>query len=356
MAGRGRARGGRRGLVVGRVAGIEIRVHPTFWILVALAAVGGFGPPVRALAWLGLLFASVTLHELAHSLVARRRGIPVEGIVLLPIGGVSEMARLPDRPRDELAVAVAGPAASVGVAAVLLALASASGAGAFPPGLVAGPLLRRLGWTNLLLAGFNLLPAFPLDGGRVLRALLAGRMGLEAATRAAAAVGRRIAVALGVAGLLFEPWLVFIAVFVYVGARAEELGTLLHVRLGRLHVTDLAGEPPLVVDAATPADRLGWLRWWAPAPRVPVVAGGRYVGLLDARRLTAGGGGTAGDLADHDAAVLRPDEWLDEAVARLGPDTGPAVPVVDRDGELVGWVVLDDVADLLAAPAGGRRR
>lgn len=351
---RSRRAAGRRGLVVARVGGIDIRLHPTFWVLVALAALGGFGPPLRALVWLGLLFTSVTLHELAHSLVARRRAIPVAGIVLLPIGGVSEMARLPDRPRDELAVAAAGPAASVAIGAGLLVVAALTGAGALPPGLVAGPLLRRLGWTNLLLAGFNLLPAFPLDGGRVLRALLASRLGLEGATRVAATVGRRLAVALGVVGILYEPWLTFIAVFIYFGARAEELATLVHARLGRLHVADVAGDPPLVVDAATPARSLGWLRWWVPARRVPVVTDHHYVGILDAGRLPAGGGLTAGDLADREAPVLRPEEWLEDVLGSLGPADGSGVPVVDEAGELVGWVVPDDVTRLLEGP-GARR-
>lgn len=352
--GRDTTKGRRSGLVLGRVAGIEVRVHPTFWILVVLAAVGALGPPLPTLGWLGLLFASVTAHELAHSVAARRRGIPVAGIVLLPIGGVSEMARLPDRPRDELVVAAAGPAASVAIGTGLLALAAAVGIGAGPPGLVAGPLVRRLGWTNLLLAGFNLLPAFPLDGGRVLRALLARRLGLEAATRVAASVGRRLAVALGVVGILYEPWLVFIAVFIYFGARAEELATIVHARLGRLHVADVAGDPPFVVEAATPARSLGWLRWWSPTRRVPVVTDHRYVGILDAGRLPAGGGLTAGDLADREAPVLRAGEWLEDAVAHLGPEGGRGVPVVDEAGDLVGWVMLDDVVRLLEEPAARR--
>lgn len=353
--GRGTTAAGRRGSVVARVAGIEVRVHPTFWILVALAAVGAFGPPLPTLGWLGLLFASVTLHEFAHSVVARRRGIPVAGIVLLPIGGVSEMARLPDRPRDELAVAVAGPAASIAIGAGLLAVAAVSGVGAGPPALVAGPVVRRLGWTNLLLAGFNLLPAFPLDGGRVLRALLARRHGLEVATRVAATVGRRLAVALGVVGLLYETWLVFIAVFIYFGARAEELATMVHARIGRLHVADVAGDPPFVVDAATPARYLGWLRWWLPARRVPVVTDHRFVGVLDAGRLPVGAGLTAGDLADRGVPVLHPGEWLEDVIGRLGPEGGPGVPVVDEAGELVGWVTLDDVARLLEGPVAPRR-
>lgn len=348
--GRGRTPGRRRGLLVARVAGIDIRVHPTFWILVALAVAGGFGPPARTLVWLGLLFGSVTLHELAHSVVARRRGIEVAGITLLPIGGVSEMARLPDRPRDELAVAAAGPAASVAIGIGLLLVASAVGLGAFPPGLVEGPLVRRLGWTNLLLAGFNMLPAFPLDGGRVLRAVLAHRQGLEAATRTAVAVGRRMAIALGLVGLLFEPWLVFIAVFVYVGARAEEVATLVHARLGRLHVADVAVEPPFVVDASTPVSRLGWLRWWAPARRVPVVTDHHYVGIVEPRLVWSERDRTAGELADRDAPVLRPGQWLEEALSQLDPRSGPGVPVVDEAGELVGWLAVDDVARLLEEP------
>lgn len=350
------ARGRRGGLVVARIAGIDVRVHPTFWILVALAAAGGLGPPGPTLVWLGLLFASVTAHELAHSVVALRRNIPVAGIVLLPIGGVSEMQRLPDRPRDELAVAAAGPALSVVLGAGLLGLAMATGTGAWPFGVATGPILRRLAWTNLVLAGFNLLPAFPLDGGRVLRAWLAGRIGLEAATRRAAALGRRLAVVLGVVGVLWSPWLVFIAVFIYLGARAEELATLVHTRLGGLHVRDLTVRAPLAIDISTPADELARIRHAMTDRRVPVVSGRRYVGMVDLGHLPpAGTGLQVLDLTDTAAPALGMEEDLEKAFARLGPADGRIVPVVDARGELVGVVVADDVAHLLERPGSGGR-
>ena len=213
-------------LVVGRVGGIPIRLHPAFFVLVALAVAGGLGPPLEGLLWLVLLFASVVVHELSHSLVARAKGVVVKDIVLLPIGGVSEMERLPDRPRDELVVAVAGPAASLALAVVVGLVATAAGVDVFPPALTAGHVLRRLAWANVVLAGFNLLPAFPMDGGRVLRAALAQRIGLEAATRRAAAVGRRLAFLMAVFGFLFDPWLLLIAAFVWVSSRAEEWATV----------------------------------------------------------------------------------------------------------------------------------
>jgi Zn-dependent protease len=229
---------------IAQVAGIDIRIHPTFLVLVGLAMAGWFGEVGAGLLWLLVVFGSVLLHELAHSLVARRRGIPVRDILLLPIGGVSEMERLPDRPKDELAVSAAGPATSLLTAATAAAVAWSTGVEVLPVDLVQGPVVHRILWANVMLGGFNLLPAFPLDGGRVLRAVLARRQGLERATRTAAAVGRVLAIAMGIIGLVGNLWLLLIAVFTYIGGRAEEAATVLHLRLG----------PRTVADVMVPAD------------------------------------------------------------------------------------------------------
>lgn len=295
-----RERGGNR-LVIGRVGGIPIRLHPAFFVLVALAVAGALGPPLEGLLWLALLFGSVVVHELSHSLVARARGVVVKDIVLLPIGGVSEMERLPERPRDELAVAVAGPAASVALALAVGLVATVAGVDVLPPALTAGHLLRRLAWANVLLAGFNLLPAFPLDGGRVLRAALAQRIGLEAATRQAAAVGRRLAAAMAVLGLLFDAWLLLIAVFVWFGSRAEESATVVHVRLQGLRVADVM---------------------------VPVY----------------------GFDADVPLAVS-PDTPAEEVLRKMLESSASIAAVVDDAGKVLGLVVMDDLARLVNGPA-----
>ena len=216
------------GWTVGRVAGIDLRVHPTFLLLIGLVLLGLFGPPLGGLLWVGMVFGSIVLHELGHALVARRRGMVVRDIVLLPIGGASEIDDLPDRHDDELAVAAAGPMVSVGLALLLAWLLWVVTGSVGAPSLASGSVVERLLWTNVMLATFNLVPALPMDGGRILRALLARRVGFVTATRTASLVSRRIAVGMAVVGVLFMPWLLLIAYFVYVTGRAEEAAALRH--------------------------------------------------------------------------------------------------------------------------------
>jgi Zn-dependent protease len=236
-----------------RVADIEIRVHVTFFLLVPLFAWAGTqanGTGVLgALAWLVVIFGCVVLHELAHCFVARRRGINVHEIDLLPIGGVSKLEQLPERGRDEFAIAIAGPAVSGGIAAACALVAVAGGVPLTPVDWFGGPILPRLLWFNLLIGAFNLVPAFPLDGGRVFRSLLERTRTLEDATRIATRVGRRLAIAMGVIGILVSPLLVVIAVFVYVGASAEEAATMVHLRLEHRKVEDVMVRAPRALDA-----------------------------------------------------------------------------------------------------------
>jgi Zn-dependent protease len=213
---------------LGRFAGIDVFVHVTFLALLAWFAAlfwqrtGSLAGVATGLGFVLALFFCVLLHEYGHALTARRFGIATRHITLLPIGGVAVLAGVPRDPRREIAIALAGPAVNLAIAAaVWLALRGRE------IGLPDDGDVTRMGFmssllaANLALALFNLLPAFPMDGGRVLRAALALRMGRLAATRIAAAVGRALAVGLGVAGLLGNPLLVLIAVFVWIGAGAE---------------------------------------------------------------------------------------------------------------------------------------
>ncbi|HVC14649.1 MAG TPA: site-2 protease family protein [Acidimicrobiales bacterium] len=213
-------------LRIGRILGIPLQVHWSFLLLLGLvvaaewptgaAAIGG------GLAWVVALFACVIAHELAHCLLARRRGGTVLGILLLPIGGVSRMEHLPSSSGDEAAVAAAGPATSLLIGGMFLTVGAILGAAIWPPTLVAGSWWARLGWLNLLLGAFNLLPALPMDGGRVLRAALARRLPRLAATRVASSVARVLALGLLVAGIFYDFWLVLIGIFVLLGASREE--------------------------------------------------------------------------------------------------------------------------------------
>jgi Zn-dependent protease len=288
---------------VGSIAGFDVRIHATFVLLallVAGAAATAEGPgPGPALLWLVPLFASVLVHELAHSLVARRLGVEVTEIDLLPLGGISKMARTPDDPGVELRIALAGPLASVALAAACALGALLLGAEVWPPTLYAGHLLARLAWVNLVLGAFNLLPALPLDGGRVYEAALEQRIGRRRAMARAALVARDLAVLLVLVGLLASPLLLIVGAFVYVASKAEAEAADLHEKLSGMTVGDVMQVPP-----------------------VPL---------------------TLADLGTGDA-VLSPDDPL-ESSGLLDHD--PDVAVVVRRGEVVGIATAAAVDQLV---------
>lgn len=207
---------------LGRLAGIDVYVHVTFlallgWIgLSRLFAGEGMLGAVVGVTLMVMLFGIVVLHELGHALAARRYGIPTVDITLYPIGGVARLARMPSKPVQELVVALAGPAVNLALAALF-----ALGLVFAPPSPLLASLLYWLVGANVVLLAFNLLPAFPMDGGRVLRALLATRVGRLKATETAARVGRWMALLLGAAGLFYNPMLILIALFVWFSGTAE---------------------------------------------------------------------------------------------------------------------------------------
>jgi len=209
---------------VARIFGIDVRVHWTFLLLIAVVALTSTDRSefLMNLLWIVAVFGSVLPHELSHCFVARRRGAIVKDILLTPIGGMSEMQQIPRAPSDEAAIAVVGPLTSVALGLVLLGMGALAGARLWPPTLFAGSWFARLAWLNLLLGAFNLLPALPMDGGRVLRALLARNHDQKTATRMAGRVARVLAVVMAVVGVLYDYWLVIIAIFVWLGARSEE--------------------------------------------------------------------------------------------------------------------------------------
>lgn len=218
-------------LTLGKVAGISIMMHWTFLILLAFVIFSGVskGDSLMAIlvtiGYVLAIFSCVLLHELGHSLTAKRYGIGTRQIMLLPIGGVASLERIPDDPKQELFIAVAGPAVNVAIAAVLYVIVggmdgimeSAPVAQALNP----GNFLISLFFINLILVLFNAIPAFPMDGGRVLRALLAMHFSRSRATLVAARLGQIVAVGFAILGLLYNPFLLFIGIFVFLGAYYE---------------------------------------------------------------------------------------------------------------------------------------
>src|SRR5688500_13917046 len=219
---------------IGRVFGVDLFVHATFLLLLAWVAWwfyakrGLVGDAVSGIVFIVLLFSIVVLHELGHVLTARRYGIQTRDITLLPIGGVARLERMPSEPYQELLVALAGPAVNVVLAVILgAAVIGIHGPAALAPAAageifsVEGSMLAKLAWGNVSLAVFNMIPAFPMDGGRVLRAFLAMNMNYVRATNIAASIGQFLALLLGFAGLFNNPLLIFIALFVWMGAAQE---------------------------------------------------------------------------------------------------------------------------------------
>lgn len=347
---------------IASVAGIPIRVHATFLLLLLFvawthAAEGGPGIAQGVLFTL-LLFACVVAHELGHSLVGMRLGYRVRDITLLPIGGVASFERMPTDPRQELLIAIAGPLVNVALALVLWAALAASG-GLAPVdtvGVARGGILERLLMVNVMLAGFNLLPAFPMDGGRMLRAVLAQRMDYARATQIAARVGQAMALGFGLLGMLSNPFLLFIALFVYIGAEQEAAAATMRSLFEGLTVRAAMVTRFSVLRENEPVARALELLIESEQHDYPVVgADGSVVGMLSRTLLlNALGRGEeqrpVGDVvrAAHDATpplVLAPDTHLEDAVEHVRNAGLASVPVLDR-GNVVGLLTLENLAEL----------
>jgi Zn-dependent protease len=215
-------------LKVASISGIEVRIHLTFllflaWIWVSYYRVAGLAGAVQGVLFVLALFACVLLHEFGHAFAARGFGIATPDITLLPIGGVARLSRIPDEPWQEFVVAIAGPLVNVVIAGALIFVVHRS-AELQQLEYLENPrveLLSRLASVNVMLVLFNLIPAFPMDGGRILRALLAMTMPYARATQIAAWIGQGLAVVFGIYGLFGNPLLIFIAFFIFAGAQQE---------------------------------------------------------------------------------------------------------------------------------------
>jgi Zn-dependent protease len=221
---------------LGRIAGIDVYLHSTFLVLLLLALVWGDLPMVLS------VFGCVLLHEFGHALMAKRFGIGTEDITLYPIGGVARLHRMPRAPGAELLIALAGPAVNFAIVGALMLLGFL-GLDGLVAGTAVAALLAQLVLVNLILGLFNLIPAFPMDGGRVLRALLGGWMGRAQATTIAASIGRTLALLFGLFGILTllstgNPMPIALAAFIYFAASSEENQVLIEERRRRYPVQD----------------------------------------------------------------------------------------------------------------------
>jgi len=356
---------------IGTIAGTAVRIHITFvlflaWIWVASYLAGGPQAAWSGLLFMVLLFLRVLAHEFGHILTARAFGVATPDVTLLPIGGVARLERIPEEPRQEFLIAIAGPAVNVVIAICLVALAGAS----LDAGHLAAvestkvSMIDRLASVNLFLALFNMIPAFPMDGGRVLRALLSLKLGFVRATEVAATIGQWVAFGLGFIGLLYNPILIFIAIFVYLAAASEARLVSLQamsrgVPVGSAMMTQFATlAPDAHIDSAVET----LLR--TSQSEFPVVdATGRLVGLLGRdgtiRALKQlGPDARVSDAMVTDIPTIGHRHTLDEAFRFLQSKSAPAVGVLDANGKLVGLITPETIGEMLmvrdAMPKGFR--
>ncbi len=346
-----------------RIAGIDVYVHATFLILLAWIALtywlvaGTLSAVINGVAFILALFACVVLHELGHALTARRFGIKTRDITLLPIGGVAALERMPSDPRQEILVALAGPAVNVVIAALLwgwLWLAD----GWVPAErltVTGGPFLERLMVVNLFLALFNLLPAFPMDGGRVLRAWLAMRMDYNVATRTAASIGQGLAFGLGLLGLLYNPFLLFIALFVWIGAASEAAMTQVQAVLSGVKVGQAMQTRFETLSPSDSLERAVELTLTGSQKDFLVAEGDTVVGVLTHADLLKGlqrlgDHGRVGEVMEREFQTVQADEPLDKVLQRLQGCNCRLVPVM-RAGRLVGVVNLDNILEYVQMQA-----
>jgi Zn-dependent protease len=353
---------------IGRIAGIDVRVHATLLLVVAWAALQGqrlTGTPAGAVGgvlFVLALFLSIVLHELGHALTARRYGVPTQEITLLPIGGVARLASMPRDPRQELHVALAGPAVTLVIILGLYVALRLLGVSplASPEAVVTGrgSWLRLLMWTNVSLFLFNLLPAFPMDGGRVLRATLALRMDYTRATQVAARVGQAFALLFGVVGMLYNPLLVLIAFFVWMGAAAEagevqRRASLEGVLVERVMIRDVRTLAPRETLRVALEHVLAGFQ-----QDFPVVENGAVVGVLTRGRLLEGvaQAGTAapvGRVMETTFRTADPREPVERALARMQECRCHTLPVLSGD-RLEGVLTADNVGEFMMIDAALR--
>ncbi|MHB9008861.1 MAG: site-2 protease family protein [Limisphaerales bacterium] len=353
---------------LGRFLGIDVYVHFTFVLLLGFLGLAHWlasrdlGRAIEGVLFFLSLFLCVLLHEYGHALMARRYGIATVDITLLPIGGLARLERLPAEPIKEFWIAVAGPAVNV-IIALALAIGLTLGQQWQPLGTLSatdGHFAGRLLFVNVFLVLFNLIPAFPMDGGRVLRSLLAMKLGLPRATAIAATLGQGIAFLFGFLGLFWNPMLIVIAFFVWIGASQEAGAVQMRSALSGITV-----ERAMITDfkALTPTDSLARavdLVLSGSQPDFPVVEGRRVVGVLtrtDLLGALAKGSPTApvSSAMQRSFLAVDPREPVEEALQRGRAAVLPLMPVVEN-GLLIGLLTMENVSEFLLIQAAIHER
>lgn len=344
---------------VGRLLGIDVYLHFTFLLLLGFLAFAYWRASQRmeaVLAGVGFfvaLFGCVLLHELGHALMARRFGVKTRDITLLPIGGVARLEKMPEKPMQEFWVALAGPAVNVVIAAGLFGWLWFTRA--LVPveqlSVTGGSLLERLMVVNIFLVLFNLLPAFPMDGGRVLRALLATRLGRRRATAIAANVGQGMAILFGIIGFFHNPFLIFIAIFVFLGAQAEAGAVEMQSAMEGLRVRDAMMTRFRALSPADTLDKAVGELLAGSQQDFPVLENERPVGILRRNELVKAlsegrRNAPVAEVMCRECETVEEATPLKRAVESMHARQCATVPVVS-DGRLVGLLTLENISEMI---------
>ncbi|WP_371038443.1 site-2 protease family protein [Rhodosalinus sp. FB01] len=352
---------------IGRLFGSELRVHATFFLLLLWVgwvafSDGGWPAALENILFVAALFACVVAHEFGHALTARRYGIRTPDITLLPIGGLARLESMPEKPGQEILVALAGPAVNVAIWAILVVVLGAETDLEKLAQIehTTEGFLGRLALVNLFIAVFNLLPAFPMDGGRVFRATLSIFMDRVRATRVAATGGQVLAFALGLLGLTSgNPILLLIAFFVFIAAGAESNDVAMRDLSRRM----MAREAMITTfDALSPDDTVsaaGAALIRTTQHEFPVLdADGQFVGLLTRNSIfaeTTEGRTTrpVHEVMETEIPTVGLGEGLEGVFDAMYRQNAPAVAVTRRTGEFVGYITRENVGELMML--NGRR-
>jgi Zn-dependent protease/predicted transcriptional regulator len=344
-------------ITIGSFMGTAVRIHVTFllllgWIGFAAYQRGGAIAARDSVLFIVAIFVCVVLHEFGHILTARRFGIVSPVITLLPIGGVADMDRMPDKPGQELLIAIAGPAVNLVIAVALIVfLGAADVSDAIQIGDPSVNLLKRLAAVNIFLAAFNLIPAFPMDGGRVLRAALSIWMGKERATRIAAQIGQGFAFLLGFLGLFGNPLLLFIAIFVYIAAAGEVQMTTMSEAARGLRAADAMETRIASIERDSTVREAVDVLLATSQDEFPVVdASRRLTGLLSRSNIIEAlrdsePGAPIAPFVRRELATIEGRESIDAALPKL--TGGEVVGVTDAEGRLLGLLTRQSLAEIM---------
>lgn len=340
--------------------GISVYMHATFLILIVFIGLSHWtaghsvGKTIEGVGFILSLFTCVLLHEFGHALMAARYGIKTRDITLLPIGGVARLERMPEKPLQELWVALAGPAVNVVIAAGLYVWLRVTDG--FAPleqlTVTSGPFLERLMVVNVSLVVFNMLPAFPMDGGRVLRALLATKLEYARATQIAANIGQVMALLFALVGFFTNPFLMFIALFVWIGAAQEASMATMKAALGGIPVSRAMMTKFSTLVPKDSLQRAIDLILATPQQDFPVLRDSQVVGILPSRELMIalqqhGPDALVESFMRRDFVSLDANEMLDVALARIQTaECCTTAPVFQRDA-IVGLLTADNVREFL---------